>query len=121
MARMSLFSGGRRIVATEGPSALLTGFGPTAVGYLVQVGLIVVSLWSVPSVLTLRCLGRCEVRRVRVLEEAVLPDRGRPGDCRQVPHCDLSRGFECRRVSCFTVRLSDEWHRSPVAVRELVW
>ncbi|KAI0688900.1 mitochondrial carrier [Earliella scabrosa] len=38
MARMSLISGGRRIVAQEGPSALLTGFGPTAVGYLVQGG-----------------------------------------------------------------------------------
>ena len=37
MARMSLLSGGRHIVAQEGPSALLTGFGPTAVGYLVQV------------------------------------------------------------------------------------
>ena len=35
---MSLFSGGRRIVATEGPSALLTGFGPTAVGYFIQGG-----------------------------------------------------------------------------------
>ncbi|KAI0755154.1 mitochondrial carrier [Daedaleopsis nitida] len=38
MARMSLLSGGRRIVAQEGASALLTGFGPTAVGYLVQGG-----------------------------------------------------------------------------------
>jgi solute carrier family 25 phosphate transporter 3 len=27
----SLLSGGRSIVAAEGPSALLTGFGPTAV------------------------------------------------------------------------------------------
>ncbi|KAI0917198.1 hypothetical protein AcW1_007544 [Taiwanofungus camphoratus] len=34
----SLLSGGRYIVANEGPSALLTGFGPTAVGYLVQGG-----------------------------------------------------------------------------------
>ncbi|KAH9983341.1 mitochondrial carrier [Russula compacta] len=38
LARHSLFSGGRRIVAKEGPSALLTGFGPTAVGYFVQGG-----------------------------------------------------------------------------------
>ncbi|KAI0643148.1 mitochondrial carrier [Trametes meyenii] len=38
MARMSLLSGGRRIVAQEGPAALLTGFGPTAVGYLIQGG-----------------------------------------------------------------------------------
>ncbi|KAI0770505.1 mitochondrial carrier [Fomes fomentarius] len=38
MARMSLLSGGRRIVAQEGPTALLTGFGPTAVGYLIQGG-----------------------------------------------------------------------------------
>ena len=38
MARMSLLSGGRRIVAQEGASALLTGFGPTAVGYFVQGG-----------------------------------------------------------------------------------
>ncbi|CCM03561.1 uncharacterized protein FIBRA_05697 [Fibroporia radiculosa] len=30
----SLLSGGRLIVAAEGPGALLTGFGPTAVGYL---------------------------------------------------------------------------------------
>jgi solute carrier family 25 (mitochondrial phosphate transporter), member 3 len=34
-----LFTAGRTIVAAEGPSALLTGFGPTAVGYLVQGGM----------------------------------------------------------------------------------
>ncbi|EIN12875.1 mitochondrial carrier [Punctularia strigosozonata HHB-11173 SS5] len=34
----SLVTGGRYIVANEGASALLTGFGPTAVGYLVQGG-----------------------------------------------------------------------------------
>ena len=34
----SLLSGGRKIVAGEGPAALLTGFGPTAVGYFVQGG-----------------------------------------------------------------------------------
>jgi solute carrier family 25 phosphate transporter 3 len=34
----SLLSGGRLIVANEGPRGLLTGFGPTAVGYLVQGG-----------------------------------------------------------------------------------
>lgn len=33
-----LLSGGRTIVAAEGPKALLTGFGPTAVGYFVQGG-----------------------------------------------------------------------------------
>jgi len=38
LARHSLLSGGRYIVAKQGPSALLTGFGPTAVGYLVQGG-----------------------------------------------------------------------------------
>jgi len=38
LARHSLLSGGRIIVANEGPAALLTGFGPTAVGYLVQGG-----------------------------------------------------------------------------------
>lgn len=38
MKGLSLLSGGRQIVASEGPSALLTGFGPTAVGYLVQGG-----------------------------------------------------------------------------------
>ncbi|KAI0315801.1 mitochondrial carrier [Amylostereum chailletii] len=38
LARHSLLSGGRYIVAKEGASALLTGFGPTAVGYLVQGG-----------------------------------------------------------------------------------
>ena len=38
LARHNLLSGARKIVASEGPSALLTGFGPTAVGYLVQGG-----------------------------------------------------------------------------------
>ena len=38
MKGLSLISGGRKIVAAEGPSALLTGFGPTAVGYFVQGG-----------------------------------------------------------------------------------
>ncbi|EMD39527.1 hypothetical protein CERSUDRAFT_111850 [Gelatoporia subvermispora B] len=38
LARKSLLAGGRYIVANEGPAALLTGFGPTAVGYLVQGG-----------------------------------------------------------------------------------
>lgn len=36
--KQSLLSGGRKLVAAEGASALLTGFGPTAVGYLVQGG-----------------------------------------------------------------------------------
>lgn len=36
--KLNLLSGTRHIVATEGPAALLTGFGPTAVGYLVQGG-----------------------------------------------------------------------------------
>jgi solute carrier family 25 (mitochondrial phosphate transporter), member 3 len=34
-----LFVAGREIVAAEGPRGLLTGFGPTAVGYLVQGGM----------------------------------------------------------------------------------
>ncbi|KAH8917228.1 putative phosphate transport protein MIR1 [Atractiella rhizophila] len=34
----SLLSGMRRVVSTDGPRGLLTGFGPTAVGYLVQGG-----------------------------------------------------------------------------------
>jgi len=38
LARDNLFSGGRKIIAAEGPKGLLTGFGPTAVGYLVQGG-----------------------------------------------------------------------------------
>ncbi|KAJ3491719.1 hypothetical protein NLI96_g523 [Meripilus lineatus] len=38
LARQSLLSGGRYIVSKEGAGALLTGFGPTAVGYLVQGG-----------------------------------------------------------------------------------
>ena len=38
LARHSLLSGGRLIVSKEGPAALLTGFGPTAVGYFVQGG-----------------------------------------------------------------------------------
>ncbi|KAB5593106.1 hypothetical protein CTheo_3488 [Ceratobasidium theobromae] len=38
LAKHSLLSGGRKIVASEGARGLLTGFGPTAVGYLVQGG-----------------------------------------------------------------------------------
>ena len=38
LARHGLFSGGRLIIAKEGVSALMTGFGPTAVGYFVQGG-----------------------------------------------------------------------------------
>ncbi|KAI0345996.1 mitochondrial carrier [Trametopsis cervina] len=34
----SLLSGTRYVISSEGPKALLTGFGPTAVGYLVQGG-----------------------------------------------------------------------------------
>ena len=34
LARHSILSGGRLIVTKEGPSEPLTGFGPTAVGYL---------------------------------------------------------------------------------------
>ncbi|KAF8956999.1 mitochondrial carrier domain-containing protein [Flammula alnicola] len=35
---LSFISGTRHIIATEGPRGLLTGFGPTAVGYLAQGG-----------------------------------------------------------------------------------
>lgn len=35
---LSLLSGTRQIIAAEGPRTLLTGFGPTAVGYLAQGG-----------------------------------------------------------------------------------
>lgn len=38
LAKHNLVSGARKIIAAEGPKALLTGFGPTAVGYLVQGG-----------------------------------------------------------------------------------
>lgn len=34
----SLISGTRHIISAEGPRTLLTGFGPTAVGYLAQGG-----------------------------------------------------------------------------------
>jgi len=34
----SFLSGTRHIIASEGPRGLLTGFGPTAVGYLAQGG-----------------------------------------------------------------------------------
>ena len=34
----SMLAGTRQVIAKEGPKALLTGFGPTAVGYLVQGG-----------------------------------------------------------------------------------
>ncbi|KAI6027383.1 hypothetical protein PISMIDRAFT_92952 [Pisolithus microcarpus 441] len=37
-AKQSMLSGARLVVANEGPKALLTGFGPTAVGYFVQGG-----------------------------------------------------------------------------------
>jgi solute carrier family 25 phosphate transporter 3 len=36
--RLGFVSGTRRVIVSEGPSALLTGFGPTAVGYLAQGG-----------------------------------------------------------------------------------
>ncbi|KAI1097771.1 mitochondrial phosphate carrier protein [Jackrogersella minutella] len=38
MKGLNMIRAGRQIVAKEGASALLTGFGPTAVGYLVQGG-----------------------------------------------------------------------------------
>ncbi|ERT02890.1 solute carrier family 25 (mitochondrial phosphate transporter), member 3 [Sporothrix schenckii 1099-18] len=38
MKGLNMISAGRSIVANEGAAALLTGFGPTAVGYLVQGG-----------------------------------------------------------------------------------
>lgn len=38
LTRHSMFAAGRKIIAAEGPRGLLTGFGPTAVGYLVQGG-----------------------------------------------------------------------------------
>lgn len=38
LARDSLLSAGRKIVAAEGTKGLLTGFGPTAVGYFFQGG-----------------------------------------------------------------------------------
>jgi len=38
LSRDSLLSAGRKIVAAEGPKGLLTGFGPTAVGYFFQGG-----------------------------------------------------------------------------------
>jgi len=37
-ARHSMFSGARLVIANDGPKGLLTGFGPTAVGYFVQGG-----------------------------------------------------------------------------------
>ncbi|KAK3939960.1 mitochondrial phosphate carrier protein [Diplogelasinospora grovesii] len=38
MKGLNMLKAGRSIIASEGPRALLTGFGPTAVGYLVQGG-----------------------------------------------------------------------------------
>lgn len=35
---LGLLSGARYVIATEGPKGFLTGFGPTAVGYLAQGG-----------------------------------------------------------------------------------
>ncbi|KII86750.1 hypothetical protein PLICRDRAFT_113884 [Plicaturopsis crispa FD-325 SS-3] len=37
-SKLGMVSGTRQVIAKEGASALLTGFGPTAVGYLVQGG-----------------------------------------------------------------------------------
>ncbi len=37
-SKESMLTMGRKIVASEGPAGLLTGFGPTAVGYLIQGG-----------------------------------------------------------------------------------
>lgn len=37
-SKESMLSMGRKIVSSEGPAGLLTGFGPTAVGYLIQGG-----------------------------------------------------------------------------------
>jgi len=36
--KLGIVSGTRQLISSEGPAALLTGFGPTAVGYLVQGG-----------------------------------------------------------------------------------
>lgn len=37
-SKESMLTMGRKIIASEGPAGLLTGFGPTAVGYLIQGG-----------------------------------------------------------------------------------
>ncbi len=37
LGKLGMVGTARSIVANEGPKGLLTGFGPTAVGYLVQV------------------------------------------------------------------------------------
>lgn len=39
LKKNSMFTAGRKIVAAEGAAGLMTGFGPTAVGYLIQGGL----------------------------------------------------------------------------------
>ena len=38
LSRHSMLSAGRKIVGAEGAGALMTGFGPTAVGYFIQGG-----------------------------------------------------------------------------------
>lgn len=38
LARTSLLTAGRKIIAAEGPRGLLTGFAPTGYGYLLQGG-----------------------------------------------------------------------------------
>ena len=38
MKGLNMVKAGRQIIAGEGAAALLTGFGPTAVGYLIQGG-----------------------------------------------------------------------------------
>lgn len=36
--KLNILTGTRQVIATDGARGLLTGFGPTAVGYLVQGG-----------------------------------------------------------------------------------
>lgn len=98
----SLFTGAKYVVKNEGRSGLLTGFGPTAIGYLVQVRPFITH-YGIQGISTMthhicRIIGRCEVCWVRILEETVRRDRRRSRDSCQVPHCDISRIFNCSRV-----------------------
>lgn len=98
----SLLTGAKYVVKNEGRSGLLTGFGPTAIGYLVQVRLSITH-HGTQSISTMthdmcRIIGRCEVCWVRILEETVRRDRRRPRDSCQVPHCNIPRIVNCSRV-----------------------
>ncbi|KAJ7927973.1 mitochondrial carrier domain-containing protein [Mycena leptocephala] len=74
---LGILSGTRLTIAKEGPAALLTGFGPTAVGYLAQGGAKFAGyeFWKKPSYKSRVTRTRCKI-----------------------PHGYLPRCCQCRRI-----------------------